>query len=112
MMTCQDLAARIEMLQPDAPARDVARLCLLLTNLVDDLEELTDDKRLYESWVRAGLRLQAVTDQHSAMTEELEALALTEPNQLSQEDFFTLFRAIKVQSRVLDLYVGQEVATD
>ena len=112
MMTCQDLAARIEELQPEAPPRDVARLCLLLSNMVENLDKLCDDEQLYEAWVRAGLRLQSVTDQHAAMTEDLETLALRNPDELSQEDFFTLFRAIKVQSRVLDLYVGQTVTTE
>ncbi|MBL9089712.1 MAG: hypothetical protein JNL96_00705 [Planctomycetaceae bacterium] len=111
MMTCQELASRIEHLQPGAQPRDVARLCLLLTNSVDDADELASEERLYEAWVRAGLRLQAVTDQHAAMTEELEDLAKTDGETLSNDDFLTLFRAIKVQSRVIDLYVGQSIPT-
>lgn len=107
MMTCQELASRIERLQPDALPRDVARLCLLLTNAVDDLDELRDENRLCEAWMRTGLRLQAVTDQHAAMTEELETLAGENPSVLDESDVWRLFRAIKVQSSVLDLYVGQ-----
>lgn len=49
--------------------------CLLLSNMVDNLDKLCDDEQLYEAWVRAGLRLQSVTDQHAAMTEDLETLA-------------------------------------
>jgi hypothetical protein len=106
-MTCQELASRIERLQPDALPRDVARLCLLLANAVGDLEEFRDDDRLCEAWTRTGLRLQAVADQHAAMTEDLATLASQNPASLSDDEVMQLFRAIKVQSRVLDLYVGQ-----
>jgi hypothetical protein len=107
MMTCRELASKIEQLQPDALPRDVARLCLLLTNAVDSLDEFHDDERLREVWSRIGLRLQSVTDQHAAMTEELEAMANENPSVLDGDNVLRLFRAIKVQSRVLDLYVGQ-----
>ena len=101
------MASRIERLQPDALPRDVARLCLLLANAVGDLNEFRDDDRLCEAWTRTGLKLQAVADQHAAMTEDLALLASQNPSTLSEEEVTQLFRAIKVQSRVLDLYVGQ-----
>lgn len=106
-MNCGDLAARIEQLQPEALPRDVARLCLLLTNYVDDPEELDDEDRLYKAWKEMGMRLQAATDQHAAMTAELEELARTDPARFTMEQIWVLIRAIKVQSRVLQLYVGQ-----
>jgi hypothetical protein len=106
-MNCQELAARIERLQPGAMPRDVARLCLLLTNFVPDLTELTDDQRLAEIWKEMGIRLQAATDQHAAMTEELESLARADLHKFTMEQVWTLIRAIKVQSQVLQLYVGR-----
>ena len=106
-MTCHDLAARIQELQPEAMPQDVARLCLLLTNYVDDIEELADDDRLAEVWQEMGIRLQAATDQHADMTAELEALSQTSPEDFAMDQIFTLIRAIKVQSQVLQLYVGQ-----
>jgi hypothetical protein len=109
-MTCHDLAARIEELQPAALPRDVARLCLLLTNYVDDLGELTDDARLAEVWQQMGMRLQAATDQHAAMTADLEDLSQMGLQQLSLEQIMVLIRAIKVQSQVLQLYVGEAPA--
>ena len=48
-MNCQDLAARIEQFQPEAMPRDVARLCLLLANYVDDLDALEDQDRLHQA---------------------------------------------------------------
>ena len=45
-MTCQELAKCIEKMQPEALPREVARLCLLLCNCVEDLDELKDGERL------------------------------------------------------------------
>lgn len=105
-MNCQLLAANIEKLQPEADPRDVARLCLLLTNFVDDVEALSDENALTTAWQEMGLRLQAATDQHAAMTDELEKLASSDPKQFTQDQIWVLIRAIKVQSQVLQLYVG------
>jgi hypothetical protein len=106
-MNCQQLASLIEDMQPQAPPRDVARLCLLLTNLVDDTDELSSEQRLAEAWSEMSLRLQMATDQHAAMTEELEALAISDPAKFIPEHIWILVRAIKVQSQVLQLYLGQ-----
>ncbi len=106
-MKCQDLALQIEQLQPEADASDVARLCLLLCTAVDDLEELKETDRLTNTWQEIGLKLQAATDQHAAMTEELETLAESDPKQFQADQIWILIRAIKVQSQILQLYVGQ-----
>jgi hypothetical protein len=106
-MNCHELAARIETLQPGAAPRDVARLCLLLSNEVNEFEQLSDDKLLRTAWREAGLKLQAATDQHQAMTEELESLAASDPKKFSPEQIWVLIRAIKVQSQILQLYVGE-----
>jgi hypothetical protein len=106
-LSCHELAERIEELQPEAMPSDVARLCLLLTNYKRDLDELDDPERLTQVWQEMGIRLQAATDQHAAMTAELEELAQSNPQQFTLEQIWTLIRAIKVQSQVLQLYVGK-----
>lgn len=108
-MTCQELAKRIQRLQPDAAARDVARLCLLLANTCDDVDRLDDDYLLTTAWREAGLRLQAATDQHAAMTEELELLARSDPREFTPDQIWVLIRAIKVQGQILQLYLGEPV---
>ena len=108
-MTCQQLANRIQRLQPDAGARDVARLCLLLANLSDDVGKLNDDGMLTRAWREASLRLQAATDQHAAMTEELESLARSDPQEFTPDQIWVLIRAIKVQGQILQLYLGEPV---
>ena len=107
MMKCTDLARRIERLRPGADVRDVARLCLLLSNSAENLEELGDDAHLAAAWKEMDLRLQAATDQHAAMTEELESLARSDPQRFTADQVWVLIRAIKVQSQILQLYVGQ-----
>jgi hypothetical protein len=108
-MNCTQLAEKIERLQPQAETRDVARLCLLLTNAVDNVEALQDESRLTTIWRDMGLRVQAATDQHAAMTEELENLARTDPRKFTPEQIWVLIRAIKVQSQILQLYVGESL---
>ena len=106
-MNCNELAERIERLQPDAETRDVARLCLLLTNGTYDVDDLHDDEQLTEAWKEMGLRLQAATDQHAAMTDELECLARSDPRKFTSDQIWILIRAIKVQSQILQLYIGE-----
>jgi hypothetical protein len=109
-MTCQDLAQRIQELEPQAPAHDVARMCLLLASNNADLATLCrDDARLRSAWREACLKLQFATDQHAAMTQELDELASSDPEKYSCDQVWVLIRAIKVQSQVLQLYVGQPV---
>jgi hypothetical protein len=106
-MNCQQLAQRIESMQPGAETRDVARLCLLLVNTTDDVAKLGDERLLTTAWREAGLKLQLATDQHAAMTEELESLARSDPKKFTADQIWVLIRAIKVQSQILQLYVGQ-----
>lgn len=105
-MNCTTLAEHVKNLQPEANTRDVARLCLLLSNAVENVDELNEPECLEETWNEIGLRLQAATDQHAAMTEELEELARSDPRRFTPDQIWILIRAIKVQSQVLRLYVG------
>lgn len=105
-MRCQQLASQIERFYPYAATRDVARLCLLLSNAVDDVDALADEESLRSAWREMSLRMQAATDQHAAVTEELESLTRQDPQRFTSEQVWTLIRAVRVQSQMLDLYVG------
>jgi len=109
-MNCQELALQIQELQPEATTQDVARLCLLLSNNSQQLKELGDRPKLKSAWQEVGLKLQAATDQHAAMTQELEELANSDPEKFSRDQIWVLIRAIKVQSQVLQMYVGHPLA--
>ena len=106
-MNCQALAENIQKLQPQASTQDVARLCLLLANNSDALEEFQEIDKLKSAWNEISMKLQAATDQHAAMTEELEELANSDPEKFSRDQIWVLIRAIKVQSQGLQMYVGQ-----
>jgi hypothetical protein len=105
-MNCTDLADRIERLQPEATPKDVARLCLLLSNTVETVDHFQNEDRLASAWKDMGLRLQVATDQHAAMTQELEDLARSDPRKFTPDQIWVLIRAIKVQSQILQFYVG------
>jgi hypothetical protein len=106
-MNCQELAERIQKFQPQASMQDVARLCLLLANNADQLDQLHQFERLQQAWKDMSMKLQAATDQHAAMTQELEELASSDPEKFSRDQIWVLIRAIKVQSQILQMYVGQ-----
>jgi hypothetical protein len=108
-MNCQNLARRVQEFEPLASPQDVARLCLLLANSHPDLDSLDDSETLRKAWQDTCLKLQFATDQHAAMTQELEDLAKSDPAKYTRDQVWVLIRAIKVQSQVLQLYVGQAV---
>ena len=109
-MNCQELAKRIQEMQPEATTQDVARLCLLLSNNPDHrMSEFEDNDQLKSAWQEVGLKLQAATDQHAAMTQELEDLANSDPEKFTKDQIWILIRAIKVQSQVLQMYVGHPI---
>lgn len=105
-MNCHELAQRIQQFHPNARPRDVARLCLLLANTVEDVDDLRDTSTLSQAWQAMSLRMQAATDQHAAMTEELEQLTTSDPKQLTADQIWVLIRAIRVQGQILQMYVG------
>jgi hypothetical protein len=106
-MNCQSLAEHIQKLQPEASTQEVARLCLLLSNNSEALNEYQEAEKLRAAWNEVSMKLQAATDQHAAMTQELEDLASSDPEKFSRDQIWVLIRAIKVQSQVLQMYVGQ-----
>ena len=110
-MNCQELARRIEDLQPGADTRDVARLCLLLANWTQDVDRLEDHDVLARAWREVNLRWQATADQHADMTEELENLAKSDPKKFTSDQIWILIRAIQVQHQILQLYIGDEALT-
>lgn len=108
-MLCRDLAQRIEQHRPDSDVAEIARLSLLVLNLANEGGELESEEGLENLLRDASLRLHAATDQHSAMTAELENLANSDPKQFDREQIWVLLRAIKVQSQILQMYMGGEV---
>ena len=107
MISFQTLAENVQKLEPEAELQHVARICLLLSNAAQSADDLTDQQKLRNAWREMNLRLQAATDQHAAVTEELETMAQSDPSKFDKEQIWTLIRAIKVQSQILELYLGE-----
>ncbi|MDH3717822.1 MAG: hypothetical protein OES79_06835 [Planctomycetota bacterium] len=106
-MKCHELAQRIERLRPEAALDEVARLCLLLANSTDGDECLANDDQLDELSRAVQMRLQVATDQHAAVTRELEELARSDPQEFRAEQVWILIRAIKVQSQILEMCLNE-----
>lgn len=106
-MNVQELATALKERHPKCDTTDIARLCLVLLNSLDDSNELADEDRLESACREAILKHQFATDQHAAMTQELEELAASDPAKFSKDQIWILVRAIKVQSQVLQLYLGK-----
>ncbi|MGI9517117.1 MAG: hypothetical protein ACR2NP_08735 [Pirellulaceae bacterium] len=105
-MNCTELAEKIHKLNPQASPQNVARQCLMLLNAVEDPADLSKAETFADVTADTRLHFQAASDQHAAMTQELEELACSDPREFSPEQIWILVRAIKVQSQVLRLYAG------
>ena len=106
-MTCHDLAKRLSELQPELSQADIARLALMIFTQCPDSNELIDDRVLMSHWKNATFRLEAASDQHAAVAEELDSMCSDGPVQFSPDQLWVLLRAVKVQSQILELYTDQ-----
>ena len=106
-MTCHELAQRLHHLQPDLAPIDVARLSLMILSQCDDLGQLSDEKSLLSAWKNATFRLEAASDQHAAVAEELDAICGDGPVEFTPDQLWVLLRAVKVQSQILELYTDE-----
>lgn len=106
-MQCHELAERIAEIDPELSPVEVARLCLLIFNSPRPLRHAEHESTIKAHWKAASFRLKAAADQYEAMTAELDSLCGDGPQQFDPEQIWTLVRAIKVQSQILDLYIDQ-----
>ena len=106
-MTCHELARRLSELQPSLTAVDVARLSLMILSQCDDVDQLSDEQRLLAAWKNATFRLEAASDQHAAVAEELDTICSDGPVKFSPDQLWILLRAVKVQSQILELYTDE-----
>ena len=105
-MDASQLATRIAQLRPELEPAEQLRMALLLALQHQNLGVLEDDDELERQCQEIGLQLSATSDQHAAVADELDSLALTAPCEFSPAHLWTLVRAIKVQNQILSLYLG------
>ena len=107
----QQLLSLLEELYPAQSPSDLLRIALLLTLHVPEWECIVESEaELSRQCHEVSLRMGAAGDQHAAVAAELDQLAATSPCEYSPEHLWTLVRAIRVQSQILDLYLGMAVA--
>ena len=70
---------------------------------------LLDDNALAVACKSAAFRLEAAADQQAAVTDELDKMCGDGPVRFSPDQIWTLLRAVKVQSQIIDLYTQQTV---
>lgn len=86
------------------------RMALLIGLRQSDLASLESQDELLAQYREVTALIQSNTDQHAAVSDELDTLALSQPCEFSPSHIWTLVRAIKIQSRVLQMYLGTSSA--
>lgn len=94
---------------PGAPAAEVFRMAMLLCHAAPAVEALSDDQLRAKLLSDIRLQIAMHEDQHSAIASELDSLASTEPCEFNANHLWTLIRAIKVQSQLLNFYLGPQL---
>ncbi|MFK7737646.1 MAG: hypothetical protein AB8B50_16550 [Pirellulaceae bacterium] len=104
-MSAQQLIEAICELRPDYTPAQHLRLALLLCLQHEDTSKLAQDaERLEGQILEVTIQLSASTDQHAAIASDLDSLAATSTCEFNAKHVWTLVRALKVQSQILQLY--------
>lgn len=106
-MDATKLLTAIAKLRPYSSLEEHLRLALVIATQQDEFAPLGDATTLERRIQETVLQLQATTDQHAAVSNELESLAAMTPCEFTPNHMWTLVRALRVQSQIINLYVGQ-----
>lgn len=107
-MELRDLLTEVEKMKGDSDPMEASRMLLLLSIQDPSLSGYQDPMVLKQRYREIELRMHSAADQHSAVAEELDLLASTTPCEFTPDHVWTLIRAIKVQSGLLNMYLGPE----
>lgn len=104
-MQLSEIVREVEQsLGSEDPSQVLAVVLLLLQN------EAFHADRLPKNHIRpATLKLTSMMEQYGAVAKELDNLADTEPCEFDPQHIWTLIRAIKVQSKFVDLLTATTV---
>ncbi|MEM6689292.1 MAG: hypothetical protein AAF664_07700 [Planctomycetota bacterium] len=102
-MSASALSQRIAEQRPELSSLDVARMTLLLLTSEPNAQSL-DEEQLARSCDEVAFRLESVVDQYGAVAAEVDRLFSDGPAEYSPEQLWTLLKAVKVQSQLIDLY--------
>jgi len=79
----------------------------MILSQCDEPRELCGEQGLLAAWKNATFRLEAASDQHAAVAEELDTMCGDGPVKFSPDQLWILLRAVKVQSQILELYTDE-----
>ena len=99
-MNLHELITSTQLLRPAASDELVIRWVLMM---LVSRSQITEDC-LEEALIFAEQSNRLMSDQVSAVAEELDSLASTQPSEFCPSHIWTLLKAIRVQKQVLDLY--------
>ena len=99
-MNLLELITSTQSLRPAASDELVIRWVLMMLVSRSQITEVC----LEEALIFAEQSNRLMSDQLSAVAEELDSLASTQPSEFSPSHIWTLLKAIRVQKQVLDLY--------
>lgn len=105
-MNASQLVNRIAELRSDLDPSEQLRFALIIAMQPGGLEQYISRESLEQACHDVACQISATSDQHAAVAAELESLAETEPSDFSPNHLWMLVKAIKVQSQILDLYLG------
>ena len=105
-MNLHKLAREIKKVVPTVSDCETAQLCLLLLHHSE--AELTNESRLESLVKRVRIQLEHSCDQYGAVTQELQQLAESNPQEFDQDQVWILLRAIKIQDQLIKLHLGGE----
>jgi hypothetical protein len=100
LMNLLDIISLTQSLRPKASDEQVVRWVLMMLVSQSSITEGSLAESL--TFVEQSNRL--MSDQASAVAEELDSLASTQPSEFCPSHIWTLLKAIRVQKQMLDLY--------
>ena len=108
-MRLSQLIERLHEQLPRACDRQIACFAMLLCDRDPKLKCLANNADFKSLLNAIQLRLHSIDDQHAAVANELEQLALTQPCEFEPKHVWTLIRAVKVQSQFVDMLTGSRI---
>jgi len=105
-MPLSKLVQQLHQQLPNANNRRVACLAMLICDRDPELNCLANNNDFLGLLDEIQLKMQSIDDQHAAVADELDQLALTQPCEFEPKHVWTLIRAIKVQSQFVDMLTG------
>lgn len=102
--TASEVLDAIASLRPDETPTEQLRLAFLYA--LHQTPVHTDMAEIESHLDQLLLKLSAVSDQHAAVSADLERLASEELCEFSPDHIWTLVRALRVQNQILNYYLG------